>query len=243
MAYVEVDFFDPQNQSDLHIRHAFGAIGRPNGLRLVGGHTWTSFMDATVLPNQLDYAGPVGVANVQQAQARLIVPFNLHVQPEPGGATGLEWSCSRSRRPTPRSRMPMGTQGTGFSRWPDLISALRWDHGHGHLQLSGVFRQLGICPPMGDGTSTVGYGGNFTGRLAGFWGKDQFLWSVGGGRGVARYFAGSNGLDLDAFLEPNGAAVAAEPLRRHGLVHALSLGRSARSPGSTASCISSTAIR
>ena len=29
MAYVEVDFFDPQNQSDLHIRHAFGASASP----------------------------------------------------------------------------------------------------------------------------------------------------------------------------------------------------------------------
>ena len=70
--------------------------------------------------------------------------------------------------------------------------------------MSGVFRQLGILPAAGSRNATIGYGGNLTGRLAGFWGKDQVLWSVGGGRGIARYFAGSKGLDLDAFLEPNG---------------------------------------
>ena len=202
MAYVEVDFLDPQNQDVLHIRHAFGAIGRPNRLRLIGGHTWSSFMDATVIPNQLDFAGPVGIANVQQAQARLIVPVNLTYDAD-GLPTGLEGQLS-IEAPAPQITLPMNTQGTGFSRWPDLIATLRWNHGHGHLQLSGVFRQIGNLNAMGDGTSRVGYGGNFTGRLAGFWGKDHFLWSVGGGRAVARYYAGSNGLNQDAFLQTDG---------------------------------------
>lgn len=193
MAYVELDFFDPQNQSDFHLRHAFGAIGRPNGLRLIGGHTFTSFMDATIIPNQLDYAGPVGIANVQQAQARLIVPL----------AIGLYAQLS-IEAPAPQITQPMNTQGTGYSRWPDLIATLRWEHGHGHLHLTGAFRQIGNLDATGEGTSKVGYGGNFTGRLAGFWGKDQFLWSVGGGRAVARYFAGSNGLNQDAFVQADG---------------------------------------
>ena len=98
MAYVEVDFFDPQNQTDLHIRHAFGAIGRPNGVRLIGGQTWTSFMDATVIPNQLDYAGPVGLANVQQAQARLIVPVGSAQGPT-GGRRARMGARDRGARP------------------------------------------------------------------------------------------------------------------------------------------------
>ena len=118
MAYVEVDFFDPQNQNDLHIRHAFGAIGRPNGLRLVGGHTFTSFMDATVLPNQLDYAGPAGFANVQQAQARLIVPID-RTTTRTGSQSGSS-GCSSIEAPNPQITLPMNTQGTGYSRWPDL---------------------------------------------------------------------------------------------------------------------------
>jgi hypothetical protein len=193
MAYVELDFFDPQNQNVFHIRHAFGAIGRPGGLRLIGGHTWSSFMDATIIPNQLDYAGPVGIANVQQGQLRLIVPLPIGLY----GQLSIE-------APAPQITLPMNTQGTGYSRWPDLIATLRWDHGHGHLHLTGVFRQIGNLNAMGDGTSKVGYGGNFTGRLAGFWGKDQFLWSVGAGRAVAHYFAGSNGLNQDAFLQADG---------------------------------------
>ena len=202
LAYVEVDFFDPQNQADLHIRHAFGAIGRPDGIRLLGGQTWTSFMDATVFPSQLDYAGPVGLVNVQQPQLRLIVPVKRKTSPA-GQPTGLDWLVALEA-PDPQITVPMGTQATGYSRWPDLVTTLRWDHGYGHVLVSGLFRQVGVLPAAGARTATLGYGGNCTGRLTGFWGKDEFLWSVGGGRGVARYFAGSNGLDLDAFLQPSG---------------------------------------
>ena len=225
MAYVEVDFFDPQNQTDFHIRHAFGAIGRPDGLRLVGGHTFTTFMDATIIPNQLDYAGPAGLANVQQAQARLIVPFTARTARR--AADGLEGPLfdRGARRP---DHAADEHPGTGYSRWPDLVAALRWDHGHGHLfaerRLSPARQHLNAT---GDGTSKVGYGGNFTGRLAGFWGKDQFLWSVGGGRAVARYFAGSNGLNLDAFLQPDGQLSLPSLVGGDGIVHALPLGRSA----------------
>ncbi len=83
LAYVEVDFFDPQNQGDLHLRHAFGAIGHPDGVRFIGGQTWTAFMDATVLPSQLDYAGPVGVANVLQPRSAPDCPLR-----PPNGSSG-----------------------------------------------------------------------------------------------------------------------------------------------------------
>ncbi len=202
MAYVELDFFDPQNQSDFHIRHAFGAIGRPSGVRLLGGQTYTSFMDATVIPSQLDYAGPVGLANVLQAQARLIVPVGSTQSPA-GQAAALEWVLALEA-PDPQITVPMGETATGFSYWPDAVTTLRWNHGHGHVLVSGLFRQLGSLPATGSRSAILGFGGNCTGRLTGFWGKDQLLWAVGGGRGVAAYFAGSKGLDLDAFLQPNG---------------------------------------
>jgi hypothetical protein len=202
LAYVEVDFFDPQNQLDLHIRHAFGAIGRPDGLRLVLGYTWSSFMDATVIPSQLDYAGPVGLVNVQKAEARLIVPL-LGGAASIGQPSRLEWLLS-AEEPTPQITFPMGIDATAFSSWPDAVTALRFNHHHGHLLASGLFRQLGALPAMGARAHALGYGGNFTGALTNFWGQDQLLWAVGGGRGIAAYFAGSGGLGLDAFLQPDG---------------------------------------
>ena len=135
MAYVELDFFDPQNQSDFHIRHAFGAIGRPGGVRLLGGQTYSSFMDATVIPSQLDYAGPVGLANVLQSQARLIVPVGSAQGPTGQGAA-LEWLLA-IEAPNPQITIPMGETATGFSYWPDVVTTLRWNHGHGHVLVSG----------------------------------------------------------------------------------------------------------
>ena len=116
--YIEVDFFDPQNNLTLHVRHAFGSVGRADGVQLIGGHTWTTFMDANVLPNQLDYAGPVGLANLQQAQLRLMLPW-LHREGGPsGGIRGLEWTIA-IEAPAPQITLPMNFQGTGFSKWPD----------------------------------------------------------------------------------------------------------------------------
>ena len=202
LAYVEVDFFDPQNQSNLHIRHAFGALGHANGVHLVAGQTWTAFMDATVLPSALDYAAPVGVISVLQPQARLVVPF--HRPPRANGQSlGFEWLVS-VEAPAPQITTPMGVQATGYAHWPDAITALRWNHSHGHLLASALFRQVGILPAMGGREATVGYGGNFTGQLTGFWGKDEVLWSMGGGRAIARYFNGTAGFSLDGFLQPDG---------------------------------------
>ena len=93
--------------------------------------------------------------------------------------------------------VPANVQATAFSNWPDVVTAVRWHHPHGHVVVAGVFRDIGILPAVGDRDSTVGYGGTFTGSLEHFWRKDQLLWSVGGGRGVASYFGGSAAAGLD----------------------------------------------
>jgi hypothetical protein len=206
-AYLEVDFFDPQNDVTLHLRHAFGMIGQPEGLHLYAGQTWTAFMDATVLPSQLDFAGPVGVANVLQPEVRLVVPWIPYQSPHDGArARGLEWILS-IEAPNPQITIPTGEQGTGFAWWPDLVTALRWDHPYGHLLAAAAFRELGVVPAAGGNVTKLGYGGNLAVALTHFWGNDQLLGSVGGGRGMARYFAGSAGLNLDAFFQPDGTLV------------------------------------
>ena len=166
------------------------------------------------IPNQLDYAGPAGFANMQQAQARLIVPINRTYEPI-GQPNGLEWLFA-IEAPDPQITLPMNTQGTGFLALARSGATLRWDHGHGHVQLSGV------VPP--DRESERHGRSDVQGRLrrqlhrpaGGLLGQGPFLWAVGGGRAVAHYFAGTNGLNLDAFLQPDGSAVAAEPRRRDG---------------------------
>jgi hypothetical protein len=206
-AYLEVDFFDPQNDITLHIRHAFGAVGGPDTVHLFAGQSWTAFMDATSFPSQLDYAGPVGVVNVLQPQVRLVVPLIPYETKPDGSARGLEWLLS-IEAPNPQITIPAGEQGTTFAWWPDLVTALRWDHPYGHVLAALVFRELGVVPVTGGNVATLGYGGNVAGVLTHFWGNDQFLGSLGGGRGLAQYFAGSQGLNLDAFLQPDGSLVA-----------------------------------
>jgi hypothetical protein len=206
-SYLEVDFFDPQNDVTLHIRHAFGAVGQVDSVHLYAGQSWTLFMDATSFPSQLDYAGPVGVVNVLQPQVRLVVPLIPYQTKPDAGARGLEWLLS-IEAPNPQITIPAGEQGTTFAWWPDLVTALRWDHRYGHVLAAAAFRELGVVPVTGGNVATLGYGGNVGGTLTHFWGNDQFLWGLGGGRGLARYFAGSQGLNLDAILQPDGSLVA-----------------------------------
>ena len=174
--------------------------------RLLGGQTWTSFMDATVFPSQLDYAGPVGIVNVQQPQLRLVVPLD-RAQNLNGRPNGIDWVLA-IEAPNPQTTVRVGVTATAFSSWPDVVTTFRWDHSYGHVLASGVLRQVGILPTGSGRADTLGFGGNLTGSLTGLEGKDQLLWSVGGGKGIARYFAGSNGLDLDGFLQSDGELVA-----------------------------------
>jgi hypothetical protein len=202
--YIDVDFFDPNNDFTLHLRDAYGELGRSDGVRFYAGQTWSAYMDANILPSQLDYAAPVGIVNVLQPQARLVVP--LTNTQGAGWIKRLEWGLA-AEVPDPQVTVPTNVEATAFSDWPDMITGVRWDHAHGHVVIAGVFRDIGILTAGGNRDSTLGYGGTFTGSLEHFWRKDQLLWSVGGGRAVAAYYGGSRaaGLDLDAFLQPDGS--------------------------------------
>ena len=50
--YVEGDFFGSNNAAELRLRHAYGEIGKNH--RLLGGQTWSTFVDASVFPAVLD---------------------------------------------------------------------------------------------------------------------------------------------------------------------------------------------
>jgi hypothetical protein len=139
---------------------------------------------------------------VQKAEARLIVPL-VGGAAAIGQPSRLEWLLS-AEAPTPQITFPTNVDATAYASWPDAVTTLRFNHHHGHLLASGLFRELGVLPATGGRAHALGYGGNFTGALTSFWGQDQLLWAVGGGRGIASYFAGSGGLGLDGFLQPDG---------------------------------------
>jgi len=62
-AFAEGDFFSDQN--GFRLRHAYGTVGE-----VLGGQTWTTFMDEAAMPETLDFESPTAFPLVRQAQVR-----------------------------------------------------------------------------------------------------------------------------------------------------------------------------
>ena len=106
LAYVELDFFDPQNQSDFHLRHAFGAIGRPDHCASSPARpsrrSWTRRCSRTSSTTRARRSR-------QRASRRRRASSSLSpgTRARPARASASN-GCSRSRRPAPRSRFRWG---------------------------------------------------------------------------------------------------------------------------------------
>ena len=61
--FVEGDFEGTGNA--FRLRHAYGVMGP-----VLGGQTWSNFMDEDGMPETLDFESPIGFPQIRQAQAR-----------------------------------------------------------------------------------------------------------------------------------------------------------------------------
>ena len=85
------------------------------------------------------------------------------------------------------------TGATGVNQVPDMVARVRWEPRQGgHVQVSGLFRQLrGEPAGTTDVAAAGGYGTSVSGRLPfALWSKrDQVLFQVNGGTGIGRYIS------------------------------------------------------
>ncbi|HEY7120263.1 MAG TPA: DcaP family trimeric outer membrane transporter [Tepidisphaeraceae bacterium] len=195
MTYAEGDFFGPDG-TDFRLRHAYGEIGDKH--KLLGGQTWSTFMDASVYPAIFDYQGPNGMVLVRQPMVRYTEKFR----------DDLQWQIALED-PNPDLSESGGLAGNGTSQWPDLASNVRWSPSWGHLQLAGILRELTFDPAVGSRSSSLAWGLNFTGTVnvgpeAAKGKQDNVVFEITGGQGIANYFNDTNGLGLDGFVKTNG---------------------------------------
>lgn len=195
VTHVEGDFFGPDG-TDLRLRHAYGQIGDKH--QLLGGQTWTTFMDASVYPAIFDYQGPNGMVLVRQPMLR----YTGHPRDD------LEWAVA-VEDPNPDLSQATGVTGESTSVWPDFAAHVRWTPAWGHLQLAGVVRQLTFDPPVGSRSSDIGWGFNLSGHVDLFapvakGKRDNVVFQLAGGQGIANYFNDTNGLGQDGFVRTGG---------------------------------------
>ena len=171
-AFVEGDFFSDQN--GFRLRHAYGTVGS-----VLGGQTWTTFMDETAMPETIDFESPIAFPMVRQAQVRWTNALE----------GGSYWALSLED-PDSDVLAPSGVAGESDEPLPDLNGRLHWKHGRGHVQL-GLFGGMARFDPVAGSPDDVWlWGTNLSTRFA-TTGRDNAIVQLTYGDGVGRYRGGT----------------------------------------------------
>ena len=203
------------------LRHAYGTLGG-----LLAGQANSNFRDADADSETLDFGGSAGQSGVTR------VPQVRYTQPIPafflGGAlsmsieapqtdvassTGLVFSDTNASG-TPAGPNPAGIAGSVSNNFtkataPDVTFAYYVPQPWGHVQVSGVVRDLDIQDGKFLSREFIGWGLHLSGdvkpRWLG-WDRDTITWQVTGGQGIGRYLNEGSGIALATNAASTGAA-------------------------------------
>lgn len=184
--YLEGDFFGGSGNS-FRLRQAYGEYAG-----LLAGQTWSTFQDISSRQLTLDYEGPDGEIFVRQALLRWTQKFS----------ESAHWAIALED-PTPQFDVPAGETGEVRAGVPDLATNVRLMGSRGHVQLSGLLRQLRFDgQDTSPDASTVGWGinGAFLFHAVG---ADEVRGQAVYGNGIGRYIESFGGQNVDAVFGSN----------------------------------------
>jgi hypothetical protein len=185
--FLEFDMFG-SNATTPRLRHAYAQVKN-----ILLGQSFSNFMDPDSGPDTLEFQGPNSQISIRNPQLRYTLPL--------AERASLSFSAEKASSDvafkTPEfSSLPN-------SPTPDFAIKLRDEFTKGHIQLSGLFRDVGAYLPDGRTGSVFGWGVDLTGTV-GLIGKDTFVYQGAYGAGMERYVNDTSGLGLDA--QPADAA-------------------------------------
>ena len=132
--WFEFDLFGTgadAGQTTFHLRQAYGELGK-----FGAGQTWSPFVDIDLFPNDLEYWGPNGMANIRSLQVRYMPiqgDTRLTIALEKPGATSDEGQYA--------DMIELQNVKPQFSL-PDLTAEYRYSKSWGYVKIAGVLRQL-----------------------------------------------------------------------------------------------------
>jgi hypothetical protein len=137
--YIEADFLGAtgnqsvSNSTSLRLRHAYGELGP-----VLGGQTWTNFMDVGSLPETLDFNGPVGVLFARQAQIRYTQGFGKFTFS--GSLENPQGDITATSGATSSSAIPKATSDpvNKIDRMPDITAKLAYNDTWGSAGAAGL---------------------------------------------------------------------------------------------------------
>ncbi len=166
-------------QTTIHLRHAYGELGK-----FGAGQTWSVFVDPDLFPNDLEYWGPNGMANIRNPQIRFMpIQGNskLTIALEKPGGTADEGSYA--------DMIELKSVKPVF-HVPDLTAEYRFGRPWGYIELAGVLSQLKWKDLDTSGFdysgSQTGWGLNLSSRIKVFM-KDMIHLQLLYGKGIENY--------------------------------------------------------
>ena len=208
--WFEFDLFGSgadAGQTTFHLRQAFGEIGK-----FGAGQTWSPFVDADLFPNDLEFWGPNGMANIRSLQIRYMPiqgDSKLTIALEKPGATADDGVYA--------DRIELKNVKAHFTL-PDLTGEYRYATSWGYVELAGVLRQLKWkdLDTLGPDLSgqTVGWGLNLSSRVAIF-SQDMVHLQALYGEGIENYVRDA---PADLAIKNNGSSAEGVALPVLGLV-------------------------
>jgi hypothetical protein len=185
--HLEGDFYGEggnqkvSNSSTWRLRHAYGELGN-----LLVGQTWSTFMNASALPETVDFGGPAAEIFIRQAQIRWTQPF--------------EWGSVQVAAENPETWLiandPTIATAPDDDNLPDLVGRVNFNTPVGALSLAVLGREYRI-DSQGLDDSTYAGAVSLAGILPTF-GKDDLRFTLNYGNALGRYmYTNFEGAQLD----------------------------------------------
>ncbi len=188
--YYENDFSDTDDQSFVYNLRYFYV----QAANVLLGWSDSLMVDVDAQAETLDLQGPNGAVKRKHALVRYFFLVQRNTDQLSYFAISVE---------EPDSQIPSSVPGAR-SVLPDVVAQWRIEGKNGHVQLSGVARDLGYQDPTtGIGQNVLGWAFSATGNLK-LGDRDHFSAQLTYGHGVGYYIADTSSGTYDATLNSNG---------------------------------------
>jgi hypothetical protein len=180
--FVEGDFFGTNGA--FRLRQAYAEMGP-----VLGGQTWSAFVDVDAMPETLDFESPIGFPQLRLPQVR----YTSQLEDGDSFAVAVE---------DPNSEVvPPPAPGEAEDVLPSLTARYIWKHARGHVQL-GAFGGMSSYRADSGGTDSVPlWGLNLSTQFA-VAAEDSAIVQLTYGDGVGQYRGGvTAGPDASGNLE------------------------------------------
>ena len=175
--YYQNDFFGSGSGMQYRVQQLYGQF-----FNVTAGFTYSVFEDPDAWPDTVDYEGPNAQIWARRPLVKYMVPLNDKWQMNFGIEQPSSETDSHSQTITDSSNISQNNSA------PDGTMNVRWeDSKWGHIQISGVARDIGSTGPGLGNQSVFGWGVNLCSSINVFDG-DSFQEEVTYGQGIFRYF-------------------------------------------------------